>query len=76
MLNKDVLGTDLYDFAKEFNDKGPGDIGDIEEARKAFWKGAAERIINHFKNAGVVKVNVTTTGTATSHTGTGTGGIE
>jgi hypothetical protein len=35
----------------------------------------AEQIINHFKAAGVVNVNVITTGTAAAQSGTGVGTI-
>lgn len=74
-LNKDVLGTALYNAETQFNDKNPQQLGDAEAARLAFWKIAADEIIKHFKTAGVVNVTVVTTGTATNHTGTGTGSI-
>ncbi|RYZ21646.1 MAG: hypothetical protein EOO10_22265 [Chitinophagaceae bacterium] len=64
-LNKDTLGTALYNAEKEFNDKAPADLGDIEAARLSFWKTMADEIIKHFKTQGVVN----TTGTASAQTG-------
>jgi hypothetical protein len=52
-LNKDILGTDLYNRANAYNEV---DITDIEAARLAFWKNVAEGIINHFKDNGVLTV--------------------
>lgn len=74
-LNKDILGQSLYDRMVGFNNKTPEQTGDIEAARLAFCKALADEVINHFKTAGVVSVNVVTAGTATNHTGTGTGSI-
>jgi hypothetical protein len=56
MLDKDILGTALYNAEKQFNDKDPAALGDIEEARKAFWKVMADEIIKHFKVNGILKV--------------------
>lgn len=56
MLNKDTLGQALYDFAKSYNDKAPDEIGDIEAARLAFWKGIADEVIKHLKNNIVLKI--------------------
>jgi hypothetical protein len=56
MLDKDILGTALYNAEKQFNDKDPAALGDIEDARKAFWKVMADEIIKHFKTNGVLKV--------------------
>lgn len=66
MLDKDVLGANLYNAEQQFNDKAPADLGDLTTARQQFWTGVAEQIINHFKNAGMVH----TTGTASAQTGT------
>jgi hypothetical protein len=74
-LNKDVLGVALKARADDWNNKTPAEIGDMEAARLAFWKALADEVIQHFRTAGVVSVNVTTTGTALAHTGTGTGTI-
>lgn len=75
-LDKEILGTALYDAFNDFNNKNPDEEGDIETARLAFCKVMANEIIEHFKTAGVVNVTVATTGTATAQTGTGTGTIE
>jgi hypothetical protein len=52
-LNKDILGTDLYNRANAYNEVN---ITDIEAARLAFWKNMAEGIIEHFKTNGVLTV--------------------
>jgi len=52
-LNKDILGTALYNRAQQSNDK---DIEDIEQARRDFWKGVAEEIINHLKSNATLNV--------------------
>lgn len=52
-LNKDILGLDLYNRAKVFNDV---DIADLEQARKDFWKTIAEGVIEHFKTNGVLTI--------------------
>ncbi len=53
-LNKDILGTALYNFRSGFNDKTIEEIeltfGNIETARLELAKGEAEIIIDHFKN--------------------------
>lgn len=74
-LNKDILGTALKTAADAWNDKEPAEIGDLSDARLAYWKAVADEIIKHFKANAVVTVTVTTTGTAAAQTGTGTGGI-
>lgn len=74
-LNKDILGTALYNTLDAFNDKDIDETGDIEAARLAFCKALANEVINHIKSSGVVNVTVTTTGTAAAHTGTGVGAI-
>jgi len=74
-LDKDVLGTDLYNRANAYNEVyiAPGDL---ETARLAYWKNIAEGIIEHFKNNGVLHVPGTglvagsTAVTGTSNTGT------
>ena len=50
-LNKDILGDALYNCSKEWNDKTPDELGDMEQARKAFWTAMAEVVINHFKTS-------------------------
>jgi len=78
-LNKDILGFALYSARADFSDKTLNELiteyGSLESARLAMCKVDAEEIINHFKAAGVINVNVVTTGTATNHTGTGIGTI-
>jgi len=74
-LNKDILGTALYNRLDEWTNKDIDETGDIEDARLAFCKALADEVINHIKASAVVNVNVTTTGTALAHTGTGTGTI-
>lgn len=71
-LDANELGQALKQNADQWNDK---DIANIDQARADFWKGAAQAIIEHFENNGVVNVTVVTTGTATSQSGTGTGKI-
>jgi hypothetical protein len=74
-LNKDILGTALYNRLNEFNNKDIDATGNMEAARLSFCKALADEVINHIKTAAVVNVTVSTTGTATAHTGTGTGTI-
>lgn len=52
-LNKDILGHNLYEAAKAFNDK---DIApaDLEAQREAFWKVIADEVIKHLTTAGTV----------------------
>lgn len=52
-LDKDILGTDLYNRAAVYNEVA---ITDMEAARLAFWKNIAQGIIDHFKNNGVLHV--------------------
>lgn len=52
-LDKDILGTALYNTAQNWNDQ---QFADINVSRQAFWKAIAEVIINHFKVNGVVVV--------------------
>lgn len=52
-LNKDVLGTALFNRAQSFNDH---DIADINAARQDFWKAVAEEIINHIKSSAMLTV--------------------
>lgn len=54
-LNKDILGTDLYNMQNQFfNNKTSDEIimlyGSMEAARLECCKKEAEIIINHFKN--------------------------
>lgn len=53
-LNKDTLGTELYNVRAGFNDKTLDELidqyGNLEAARLAMAKAEAEVIINHFKN--------------------------
>jgi len=66
-LNKDTLGSALYNMAEAFNDQEvPATPEDLQTRRQNFWKGVAEEIINHIKTSGVVN----TTGTAAAQTGT------
>lgn len=46
-LDKDILGTALYNRAQNFNDV---DVADIDQARRNFWNGIAEEIVNHIKS--------------------------
>ena len=55
-LDNDILGTNLYNKEKQFNDKSPDELGDIETARLNFWKEMAFEIIDHFKTAGELHV--------------------
>jgi hypothetical protein len=74
MLDKTILGTDLYNRAAAFNDV---DIApeDLEARRLAWWETIADGVIQHLKTNGVIAVNVATTGTASAQAGTGTGTI-
>lgn len=56
-LNKDTLGTDLYNALDGFNNKTIDELGDIEANRLAFCKVIAEEIINHFKNNAIITLN-------------------
>lgn len=73
MLDKTILGTDLYNAANVWNDV---DINNIEQARKDFWNAIADKIISHFVANTEVSVTVDTTGTASAQHGTGTGTIQ
>jgi hypothetical protein len=50
-LNKDVLGTALYNQAKQWNEKTADQLGDLENSRLEFWKAIADAIIQHVKTA-------------------------
>lgn len=63
-LNKDILGTALYNKASNFNDKS---IDNIDQARRDFWKAMAEEIINHIKTNATL--NVPGTGLTTASGG-------
>lgn len=52
-LNAELLGQQLCNKANEFNDV---DIDNIDEARKAFWKGIASEIISHLQTNAVLNV--------------------
>jgi hypothetical protein len=52
-LNKDLLGTALFNMAQDFNNK---DFENIEQARLDFWKGVAKEIIDHIKSSAVLNV--------------------
>ena len=52
-LNKDLLGTALYNRAQSFNDQ---DINNIDQARRDFWKAIAEEIVNHIKSNATLTV--------------------
>jgi hypothetical protein len=54
-LDKDVLGTDLYNRMQQFNEV-PIAPADMEAHRLLFWKEVAEAIIIHFKTAGRLTV--------------------
>jgi hypothetical protein len=55
-LNKDVLGTALYNQAKQWNEKTTDQLGDLENSRLEFWKAVADTIIQHLKTAAILKV--------------------
>ena len=46
-LNKDLLGSALYNRAQSYNDQ---DIENIDQARRDFWNAIAEEIVNHIKS--------------------------
>ena len=46
-LNKDLLGSALYNRAQNYNDQ---DIENIDQARRDFWNAIAEEIVNHIKS--------------------------
>ena len=52
-LNKEVLGTALYNRAKDFNDQ---DIENIDQARRDFWKAVADEIIKHITSTATLNV--------------------
>lgn len=64
-LDGNILGLSIYAKAKELNDKDPNEIGDLEEARKQFWKDVGAEIVSHIKIYG----QVNTTGTAAAQMG-------
>ena len=47
-LNKDILGTALYNAELIFNETFIDPV-DMEAARLEFWKKVADQIISHFK---------------------------
>lgn len=53
-MNKDVLGTALYNVRKKYSDKTIDEIkdefGSLDQARLAQAKEEADEIINHIKN--------------------------
>lgn len=59
-LNKDSLGTAIYNVRQAFNDKSMEDLlteyGTFEDARLAEAKKEAEAIIDHFKANGLILV--------------------
>lgn len=55
-LDKDILGTNIYNAEKVYNDKNPATIGDLETARLNFWKVMADEIIKHFITYGELHV--------------------
>lgn len=59
-LNKDILGTDIYNALSQFNDKSPAVLGDLETARLAFCKVLADEIIKHFISN--IKLTIPATG--------------
>lgn len=75
MLDKNVLGLDLYERAQAFNDVDI-DPADLEARRLEWWTTIAEGIIDHFKNNATLQVPGTglaagaTAVTGTSVTGT------
>jgi hypothetical protein len=56
-LNKDILGTALFNYRQTFNNKTANDLitthGNLDNARLEFAKGEAEIIIEHFKTYAV-----------------------
>ena len=55
-LNKDVLGTALYNQANQWNEKTADELGDLENTRLEFWKAMADVIIQHIKTSAILKV--------------------
>jgi hypothetical protein len=59
-LNKNILGSALYNAEKKFNDKDIDQLieeyGSLEAVREEFWKVAADEIIKHLKSDGVLRV--------------------
>ena len=75
-LDKDILGTNLYNRSKDFNDVDI-DPALLEQKRLEWWKAVAEEIVNHFKNNGTVAVpGLGLTAGATAVTGQATGTIQ
>lgn len=58
MLDKDTLGTALYNVRQLFNEKTKDELlmmyTTIDNARLALCKKEAEAIINHFKSNGII----------------------
>ncbi|MDP1812331.1 MAG: hypothetical protein Q8K66_13095 [Sediminibacterium sp.] len=52
-LDKDTLGTALYNRATIYNETNIAPA-DLEANRLAFWKDIADEIINHIKTSGTV----------------------
>ncbi|NNV54522.1 hypothetical protein [Limnovirga soli] len=59
-LDKDILGTDLYNELSVFNNKNIDELGDIEDKRLLFCKKIAEVFIEHLKAN--VEINIPGTG--------------
>lgn len=61
-LNKDILGTDLYNIRHVFDGKTLDDLigeyGSLEAARLEVCKREAEAIINHIKNFAQINATV------------------
>lgn len=60
MLNKDVLGQDLYNARNAFNNLTATELitayGSLANARLAACKADAEAIINHFKSSSLLTI--------------------
>lgn len=56
-LDKDILGTALYNAFDEFNNKTPAEVGNIETARLNFCKVMAHEIIEHIKANAIITLD-------------------
>jgi hypothetical protein len=55
-LDKNLLGTELFNKVDLYNNKNIDEIGDIQQARLNFWKAVAEVIVDHIKTNALLNV--------------------
>lgn len=55
-LDKNLLGTELFNKVDFYNNKDVDELGDIQQARLNFWKDVAGVIIDHIKSNAALNV--------------------